>query len=85
MYAFVYALLIGSIDLRAIRYENLRTKITEHPAERAPSRTRTDTGRILSPSWEATGFQNFGILSLAQSRNLRILVVVYAFVYAFIK
>ena len=38
----------------------------------APNRTRTDTGRILSPSWELSSCQNIGQLSAAQARVLAI-------------
>jgi hypothetical protein len=48
----------------------------------APGRTRTDTGRILSPLGESLGFQNCRLLSATQSRILGILVDVYAFMYA---
>ena len=49
----------------------------------APGRTRTDTGRILSPLGSRLGFQNFGILSVTQVQVLGILVELYAFMYAF--
>jgi len=37
---------------------------------RAPDRTRTDTGRILSPSWELSCCQNIRQLTAAQARVL---------------
>jgi hypothetical protein len=49
----------------------------------APGRTRTDTGRILSPPSKGMGFQNLGYLSVTQNQILGILGWVYAFLYAF--
>ena len=70
VYAFMYALLNEYLLCSEVN-------VIIYARSCAPGRTRTDTGRILSPPCETPGFQNCGILSVTQARVLGILGNVY--------